>query len=95
MSLHFTWDSNKARSNAFQHGVGFQEAVPVFRDELAAIFEDAWHSDDEDREIIVGHSQQNRLLVVIFMQRSESIRIISARKATRRESEAHEKKRTR
>ncbi len=64
----------------------------MFYDKLAAIFDDEWHSDDELREIIVGYSVQNRLLIVVFTQRGDSIRIISARKATRREINAHEER---
>lgn len=64
----------------------------MFYDKLAAIFDDEWHSDDELREIIVGYSVQNRLLIVVFTQRGDSIRIISARKATRREINDHEER---
>lgn len=90
MSIRFAWDRNKEAANAAKHGVGFQEALSVFRDRLAAIFDDEWHSDDEHREIIVGYSERGRLLIVVFTEREDAIRIISARKATRREVEAHE-----
>lgn len=95
MKLQFEWDGGKAHRNATKHGVDFHEAATVFRDRLAAIFDDDWHSDEEYREIIVGYSAQNRLLVVIFTQRGESVRIISARKATRREVQAHESRQDR
>ncbi len=93
MSLKFSWDRDKNVTNAAKHGVDFQEALTVFRDRLAAIFDDEWHSDDEHREIIVGHSERSRLLIVVFTEREDSVRIISARKATRREVEAHEERR--
>lgn len=90
MQLQFEWDSEKARQNAAKYGVDFHEAATVFRDRLAAIFDDEWHSDEEHREIIVGYSVRNRLLIVIFTQRGASIWIISARQATRREVQEHE-----
>lgn len=93
MSLKFSWDRNKDVANAAKHGVDFQEALTVFRDRLAAIFDDEWHSDDEHREVIVGYSERGRLLIVIFTEREDAVRIISARKATRREVEAHEERR--
>lgn len=95
MNLQFEWDSEKADKNAAKHGVDFHEAATVFRDRLAAIFDDDWHSDEEHREIIIGYSAKNRLLIVIFTQRGASIRIISARKATRREVQAHENRHSR
>ena len=64
-----------------KHGVDFEEASTVFSDPLAAIFEDEVHSQEERREIIIGHSDRNRLVLVSFTQRGEAIRIISARLA--------------
>ena len=90
MSIRFTQDQNKEAPNVTKHGVGFQETLSVFRDRLAAIFNDQWHSGDELRKIIVGYSEQGRLLIVAFTEREDAIRIISSRKATRREVEAHE-----
>ena len=78
MKLQFEWDGEKARKNTAKHGVAFHEAATVFRDRLAAIFDDIRHSDEEYREIIVGYSAKHRLLVVIFTQRGSSVRIISA-----------------
>ncbi len=72
------WDDAKAMTNEAKHGVTFEEAETVFTDPLAAIFDDAWHSGSEEREIIVGHSDAGRLLVVSFVERAEVIRIISA-----------------
>ena len=65
-------------------------ALTVFDDPLAAIFDDEEHSDLETREIIIGHSDQSQLLVVIFTERSGRVRIISARPATRRERSDYE-----
>jgi len=62
----------------------------VFRDVLARIFDDEDHSTDEQREIIIGHSAKQRLLIVCFTSQGESVRIFSARKATRREREDYE-----
>lgn len=88
--MKFEWDELKADANLKKHGVRFEEAKTVFDNPLAVIFDDAAHSTDEQREIIVGHSQENRLLLVSFTERSNSIRIISARLATRREREDYE-----
>lgn len=93
MSLRFEWDANKALANARKHGVRFEEAVTVFRDPLALIFDDEDHSDEELREIIIGHSERNRLLLVCFTERNDSVRITSARKATRRERRDYEENR--
>jgi uncharacterized DUF497 family protein len=90
MSLEFEWDDDKALSNLNKHRVSFEEASTVFGDPLAAIFEDEEHSQDELREIIVGHSDRSRLLVVSFTERESRIRIISARRATKQEREDHE-----
>jgi uncharacterized DUF497 family protein len=65
--------------------VSFEEALTVFADPLARIFDDPDHSTDERREIIVGHSARLRLLLVCFLESGEAVRIFSARRATRRE----------
>ena len=90
MSLKFEWDPRKAASNFSSHRVSFAEALTVFRDPLARIFDDENHSTDELREIIIGNSAKERLLVVCFTSQAESVRIFSARKATRREREDYE-----
>ena len=86
----FEWDAEKAATNLRKHGVGFEEARTVFNDLLARIFEDETHSSDERREIIIGHSLQGRLLLVCFAERTEVIRIYSARRATPRERKDYE-----
>ena len=88
--MEFEWDEAKAAANLKKHGVGFEEAKTVFDNPLAVIFDDEAHSVDEQREIIIGHSQQNRLLLVSFTDRPNTIRIISARLATRKEREDYE-----
>jgi uncharacterized DUF497 family protein len=84
------WDSQKAESNKQKHGVSFEEAETVFSDPLAVIFDDEWHSESEEREIIIGHSIENRLLVVCFTERGDIIRLISAREATKKEQKDYE-----
>jgi hypothetical protein len=90
MGLHFEWDDNKARLNLKNHDVGFDEAATVFVDPLARIFDDEAHSSEESREIVIGHSSGDRLLLVCFTERGDVIRIISARKATRKERNDYE-----
>ena len=92
MSVRFEWDEDKAASNFKKHGVAFDEASTVFADPLAAIFDDEEHSIDETRELMIGHSAASRLLIVSFTERGKDIvRIISARKATKRERNDYEK----
>ncbi len=88
--MEFEWDESKANANLKKHGVSFEEAKTVFDNPLAVIFDDAAHSVDEQREIIIGHSRQNRLLLVAFTERFGKVRIISARLATRQEREDYE-----
>jgi uncharacterized protein len=94
MGLRFEWDGLKAAANLRKHGVSFDEASTVFHDLLARIFDDEDHSEDEQREIIVGHSVTGRLVLVSFIERTENvIRIISARPTTKREREDYEENR--
>jgi uncharacterized DUF497 family protein len=83
----FEWDEAKNRSNQKKHHVSFQEARTVFFDEGALIASDPDHSEDEDRFLIIGLSLQLRMLLVCFCDRRAGsvIRIISARKATKKE----------
>jgi len=91
MDLSFEWDPRKESANRRKHRVSFAEAVAVFGNPLARIFDDPDHSGREARELIVGHSKQQRLFVVCFVQRGDRIRIFSARKATRQERQDYEK----
>ena len=90
MSLRFVWDPHKAEMNLEKHGVSFEEALTVFADPLARIFDDEDHSITEQREIIIGHSVKHRLLLVCFTERIASIRIFGARKATKKERKDYE-----
>lgn len=82
--LRFEWDAAKAASNFKKHGVGFDEARTAFADERAKLIDDPDHSADEERFILLGLSASLKLLVVCHCYRSadNTIRIISARKAT-------------
>lgn len=88
MTIKFEWDSVKADLNKKKHNISFEEAEGVFFDENAIIVHDPDHSDNEDRFVILGISANARLLVVChcYRQKGNIIRIISARKATKKES---------
>ncbi|MEY3943181.1 MAG: hypothetical protein RLZZ133_871 [Pseudomonadota bacterium] len=91
MKLRFEWDSRKAALNQRKHGVSFEEARTVFLDENAKIIDDPDHSENEDRFILLGISSSMRLLLVCHCYRQDDsvIRIISARKASTRESKQY------
>jgi uncharacterized protein len=88
--LKFEWDTAKASSNLRKHGVSFEEAATVFGDPLAISFADPDHSNDEARLITIGQSNQEWLLVIAHVDRRRTIRIISARRATKRERAIYE-----
>ena len=91
MDLVFKWDPRKDQANLEKHRVTFSEATSVFGDPLARIFADEDHSTDEQREIIIGHWQAKRLLPVCFTERGQGwVRIIRARRATRKEQHDYE-----
>jgi len=90
-ALTFEWDPRKAAANRAKHKVSFQEAVTAFRDPLGRITDDPRHLEDENRYVLLGQSERQRLLAVMFTERGEAIRLISARKATRRERRNYEK----
>jgi len=90
MGVKFEWDLKKSALNLSEHGVSFEEALTVFADPLAKIFDDESHSIGEQREIVIGHSVNQNLLLVCFTAEEESIRIFSAREATRRERKDYE-----
>jgi uncharacterized DUF497 family protein len=90
MSVKFEWDPKKADVNFSKHGVSFEEAMTVFSDPLARIFKDDMHSTEEQREIIIGHSSRQRLLLVSFTKRETTLRILSAREATAPERKDYE-----
>ena len=88
--MDFEWDSEKARDNEAKHGVSFVEASEVYDDDYSSCVRDPEHSRDEDRYLIFGKSHQGRYLVVSYTERTEIIRIISARPMTPRERKAYE-----
>lgn len=88
--LKFDWDAPKSTANLRKHGVSFEEAATVFGDPLALTFADPDHSIREARSITIGQSLQDLLLVVAHIERGRTIRIISARKATRHERTIYE-----
>ena len=91
MSIRFEWDRQKAEGNLWKHQVSFDEAATVFDDEFAYIFDDEDHSVDEHREIIIGRSVTEQMLLVCFTERTRDvIRIFSARPLTRKEREDYE-----
>ena len=86
----FEWDADKAAANAATHGVTFEEATTVFLDLDYLLVRDAL---EPERFVAIGTSSQARLLFVVHCERGEKIRIISARRATRRERETYERRR--
>ncbi len=90
MGIEFEWDPEKAKRNLKKHQVSFNEAATVFGDPLSMTFYDPDHSVDENRYITMGLSNLGKLLMVSHIDRDNRIRIISARKATRRERRYYE-----
>ena len=87
--MNFEWDENKNKINTTKHGVDFIEASSTFYDDKAILFDDPDHSEDEDRFLLIGMSRNTRILIVSHCYRGEDevIRIISARKATKTETD--------
>jgi uncharacterized DUF497 family protein len=90
MSLTFEWDEQKAEQNLRKHQVDFEEAKTVFGDPYAITIPDPQHSASESRYVDIGYSSRRRLLVVVYTERGPNIRIISCRRATRRERRVYE-----
>lgn len=88
--MDFEWDSDKVKRNLANHNVGFEEAKTAFQDPLFVTFEDPSHSIAEHRFLLLAQSSQGRLLVVAYTERGDTTRLISARKATKRERNAYE-----
>jgi len=83
--LLFKWDPRKSKTNLKKHGISFDEACSTFKDTLSVTILDPLHSEYEERRVLIGMSHKNRLLVVIHTEQGNNIRIISARKATKKE----------
>jgi hypothetical protein len=86
----YEWHAAKAMANLHKHDVSFDEAATVFLDPLAWTFPDPYHSGGEEREITIGHTAGHRVVFVSHCQRGNRIRIISVRKATRKERRQYE-----
>ena len=88
--MEFIWDNKKAKSNVTKHGVSFEDAKSVFLDDYARLKHDPDHSIDEDRYLLLGMSSLLKVLVVVHTEiENDIIRLISARKATRRETKQY------
>ena len=94
MALLFEWDQRKAAENVRKHGITFEEGATTFGDAASLTIDDPAHSEDEERFVILGTSNRRRLLVTVFTERGDRIRIISSRRATSNER-AHYERRTR
>lgn len=90
--MKFAWDETKNSSNFNKHGIWFEEAQTVWADATSLEFYDPEHSEHEERFIRLGHSTAQNLLLVVFCERDEgnTIRIISAREATKKERKQYE-----
>ncbi len=88
--MEFEWNPQKADINKSKHGVSFDEASTVFADVLSITYPDLDHSEQEERYIIIGASNKNRVLIIAHVYRNDTIRIISARPATKREQAFYE-----
>lgn len=89
-TIYFEWDEHKNQLNLRKHGISFQEASTVFYDEYAILFDDPEHSEEEDRFLLIGSTQRDRICIVSHCYRhGDSIRIISARKATQTEKQVY------
>ena len=90
MGFQFEWDERKAKENLRKHRVSFHEATTILSDFLSLTMPDPRHSQTEERWITIGHSEKQRLLVVVHTETNDVIRIISARKATSYERKTYE-----
>jgi uncharacterized protein len=90
--LRFGWDERKNSANRTKHGIWFEEAQSVFDDPRARLFYDPEHSEEEERFLLLGMSFAARVLLVVhcYREQEQLVRIISARKATRKETEFYE-----
>jgi len=89
--MAYEWDKIKAKLNEEKHGVSFNEAATVFDDPFFLVFPDPMHSTGEIRYLILGESSASRVLLVVYTERQDEIRIISAREASAKEVKLYEK----
>lgn len=90
--MEFEWGEGKAAKNLKKHAVSFKEAATVLGDPLSITFNDPYYSIDEQRYITIGTSERGRVLIVAHTDRDDRTRIISARKATKKERKFYEEK---
>ena len=90
MPLHFWWDPGKGAANFRKHGVSFSEAATAFGDPLSITIPDPAHSIGEERFLLIGRTEGGRLVVVAHQEQADDIRLITARRATRRERTTYE-----
>jgi len=88
--MRFEWDPQKAKSNLDKHDVSFEEATTAFGDPLSRAILDPAHSETETRSVLLGETFRGRLIVVVHAERGSSVRIISARLATKNERRSYE-----
>ncbi len=89
--VEFEWNEDKAIANIIKHKISFSEATTVFDDPYALYYKDSFHSFKEDRYIVLGYSNSNRMLIVSFTNRMNKTRIISARLTTKKEKKQYGK----
>ena len=88
--MNFEWNTDKAKKNKRKHSISFNEALTVFQDSLSLTYPDTDHSIEEERYLIIGLSSSANVLVISHTFRNDNARIISARKATKRERHFYE-----
>lgn len=89
--MKFEWDLIKAESNRKKHGLTFEEAITAFDDPLAMIAPDSRHSSHEQRWSLIGEMDSGKIIIVVFTERQQKTRLISARPASRRERSSYAK----
>jgi uncharacterized DUF497 family protein len=92
MALLFEWDERKAAEDSRKHSVSFEEAASTFRDPASLTIDDPLHSEVEERIVVLGISLRRRLLVTVFTERGDRIRIVSSRRATPNEQAQYEQR---
>ena len=91
--MFFEWDRDKEAKNRKKHGVSFREAATVFGDPLSTTYPDSAHSEEEPRYLTIGMTERGTIIVVAHTEEEDTVRIISARRATRQEQRFYEEER--